>query len=712
MSKARLKMRMCVKRILSVFLTLMLVQVGVPFTRFTVSAINDDLQGLIDSIQGDGAIEIYSTIYITKPLKIRGKNITLSGKGSLVRNSDNGSIIKIESTKESTGKLTMKGVVIDGNRLKAKSEAVSVGKNCEFIMESGEIINNYNNNTNGGGICNYGGDVTINGETVIIKGNTAKGYGGGIFNYEGTVTINKGTLSENSAVNSGGSICNYGGTVTINGGTINENTATNTGGGIYNYEGDLTINEGTISESSAIFGGSIYNEEGDVTINGGTISGNKASESGGGIYCGYDGTITMNGGTINENTATNTGGGIYNDAYGILTINDGKINGNKADGDGGGVYNTSGTVIINEGTINGNRSNHYGGGICCSYDGTITISGGTISGNTATESGGVYVDEGNKLNIKGTPKIIDNGENKNDNVRFASGDDYITIEGEFTGQIGVKQAFNKKVVRPANGYVITKDDLSHFKADSADAYLTLIGNEIIYRKNKTEWGKMVQIDGATYYVNENGRASAEIIGNAEAWLNTKIDGSGSWCGIDNSKGVFKTGSRFYFQVIDDANVGKYYDRIRKKYREKIESGKLKVFLIGVTDPDGNEYTTLDSDLTCYVKIDPNWDKNKLRAIFINGEKTEDVKFNCIGIKKGLSNDGLYAQLVLKHFSPYAIYQEKSQEAEIVQESSNDISVADNFATGDSIEYVYILGLWAASVIALAGIVVAKRKFNK
>ena len=645
MSKIKLKMRIGVKRILSVFLTLMLVQAGVPFMRFTASAVlelkgetSEELQSKIDEAQDGDTIKISGNFNIKKTITI-DKDITLSG-GRLVRKNIKGAIISVVK-----GKVTIENITIDGKGFESnENTAVEVGKGCELTMKSGEIINN------------YAGD-----------------YGGGIYN-KGTLTIKEGTIIGNTATR---------------------------GGGIYNKEGTVKISGGTISGNNADYGSGIYNNNGTVIISKGTISGNKAKQNGGGI-CNKVGTLKIGGGTISGNNANN-GSGVY--STGTVEISGGVINGNAAINYGGGVYNSSGNVTISEGTVSENAAKS-GGGIY-NKGGILAMSGGTMSGNSRD---GVYVRDNGKFSVKGSPKIIDNDKS---NVRLASEDDYITIEGAVTGLIGVDPInYNIVAVKPIEGYNITQDDFNCFKADGDFCYLRLVNNKIILMENIMEWGQLVQKNGVAYYVNENGVASAEIVGNTKTWLNTKIDGSGSWCSIDNSDGLFKTGSRFYFQLIDGSNINKYYGKIGKKYIEKIEDKKFSIFLIGVIDPDGTPYKKLPSDLTCYVKINPNWDKDRLRAIFINGEKTEDIDVSYVETIESPSNEDKFAKLVIKHFSPYAIYQEKSQEAEIVQESSNDISVADNFATGDSIEYVYILGLWAASVIALAGIVVAKRKFNK
>ena len=609
------------------------------------------------------------------------------------------------------GTLTMNGGTISENTSRRGGGIFNCGT---LTVNNGTIIKNITTDDyyayNGGGIYNESGTVTMSGGT--ISENTSES-GGGIYNYQGTVTMSGGTISKNTAIYSaeGGGIFNWEGTVTISDGIISENTAGD-GGGICNYKsGTLTLDGGIIKENTASGGGGIYNYE-TIIMSGGTISENT-SEYGGGIY--NRGTLQTFNGTITGNSASCDGGGIFNYDSGTLTFDGGTIKENTASSNGGGICNC-GTLQMLDGTITGNSASCDGGGIFnC---GTLTIRSGTINNN---ENCGVYVYEGTQFNVKGSAKIIDNGVDKHNNVIFESEDDYITITGEFTGLIKVKQnSFNKAVVKSIKNYNITPSDLSCFEADGENTYLKLIDNEIIYMKNRTDWGQIVQNKGVTYYVDENGKASAEIGSNGMIWLNTKADGSGSWCCIDNSNGLFKICSRFYFQEVGYINI--YSDNIGSEYKDQIVKGKLKIFLIGVTDPDGNEYTTLDSDLTCYIKIDPDWDKNKLRAIFINGEMTEKVDVEYVGIIDGPSTGDKFAKLVIKHFSPYAIYQSISNDAEVTQldtnannintNTTNDSNLKNSLTTGENFNYVYILSLWAASITALSGIVILKRKFSK
>ena len=559
---------------------------------------------------------------------------------------------------------TMSGGAITGNS--SNKESGGVGNAGTFTMTGGVISEN-SAEEHGGGIKNIG---TLNISGGEILKNTASSKGGGVYINGGTFTIKSGIISGNNA-NDGGGV--YGNnlieTFTMDGGTISENTA-GAGGGVY-YYGSFTMNSGTIKNNKAGYAGGVYNHSGKFTMNGGEIKENKSSNSSGGVY-NYNDTFTMNGGVISKNTAATEGGGVYNH-IGMFNMNGGVISENTAK-DGGGVYNK-----------------HVGS------SGSFKMTDGTITGNSASgEGSGVY--NAGPFRVQDTAIIYDN--DKNDNVRIASSDYPITVSGGYYGIIRLNSEFGNVVVKADDGYTMTQSDASCFKADGSDAYLNFSDNKIVYMKNRTEWGQMVHRAKATYYINENGRASTEITGNEKVWLNTKLDGSGTWYCLDNTKGTFKVGSRFYVQVIDD--ISKYYDKIGSEYRDKIEDGKLKIFLIGVIDPDGNEYTNLDTEINFYVKVNPDWDKDKIRAIFINGEKTEKIDIEYLGTIESPFSGDKYVRLTIKHFSPYAIYQAKSQENE---------AVGDNFTTGENVNYGYIVGLSTMAILALAGVIFVKKKFN-
>ena len=152
------------------------------------------------------------------------------------------------------------------------------------------------------------------------------------------------------------------------------------------------------------------------TFTGGYITGGKGNAScGGGIN--NSGTLNMNGGAIIGNSATR-GGGIYN--YGTSNIAGGQI-----------IYNTS--------------KNGWGGGIYLTdvTANMVNLTGGSITNNKATNGGGIHASKNTKVNISGSPIVLDNlSVNNNPNNLNLADNAVISVIGdiESSASIGVKKS--------------------------------------------------------------------------------------------------------------------------------------------------------------------------------------------------------------------------------------------------------------------------------
>jgi hypothetical protein len=201
------------------------------------------------------------------------------------------------------------------------------------VVLSGLTIRN-GSASDGGGIYNYNGKVTISNSTV--SGNVAYGgcnsrppmcfggIGGGIYNSGGTLTINNSTVSGNMAKarvcpicyggSNGGGIYNSGGTLIINNSTVTGNFATAArppypkGGGISSF-GTLTISNSTISGNRASLGGGIF---GSATLQDSIVASNLGSGN-------CDGTMTSKGYNLSsDNTCNFSGPGDRNNTNPML----------------------------------------------------------------------------------------------------------------------------------------------------------------------------------------------------------------------------------------------------------------------------------------------------------------------------------------------------------------------------------------------------------
>jgi hypothetical protein len=133
--------------------------------------------------------------------------------------------------------------------------------------------------------------VSISGMTITNGNGIGSGNsdGGGILNSGGTLTITDSTISGNTG-NRGGGVANNRGTLTITGSTISGNTAPDAGGGVYSstasdfVSSKTTITNSTISGNTAttFVGGGIYNFGGLTDIRFSTITNNTARGDGDG----------------------------------------------------------------------------------------------------------------------------------------------------------------------------------------------------------------------------------------------------------------------------------------------------------------------------------------------------------------------------------------------------------------------------------------------
>ncbi|MCB0201837.1 MAG: hypothetical protein H6649_15190 [Caldilineae bacterium] len=162
-------------------------------------------------------------------------------------------------------------------------------------------IANGNAATYGGGIYNDHGTVTVN--ECTFSSNTAGsggyGEGGGIFVDSGPfptgdLYVNNSSFHDNSAF-SGGGIANYGGEVTVSNSTLSGNRADGAGygagGGVFSDGpgGMVTVSNSTFAGNTAEWGGGAISSGGlgdRLAVRNSTFFANRASHSGGGIVIG------------------------------------------------------------------------------------------------------------------------------------------------------------------------------------------------------------------------------------------------------------------------------------------------------------------------------------------------------------------------------------------------------------------------------------------
>ncbi len=293
--------------------------------------------------------------------------------------------------------------------------------NGTLTINGGEITNN--TAVNGGGIYNNGtilgkGQVTLNDVDVILNNTTSSGNGGGLasFGSRAAVSLTNDTLFRaNNSANEGGGIYMDDGALTVDGSIINLNMANGHGGGIRAATAaTVTITDSTMDSNQAQNGGSggaVY--AGSTDISGSTFQSNSGSLGGALFFSSTDRTNITNSVLINNsadyggairaqaisavnirvenNQASVDGGGLHLVGTPAKEIVNSVIISNTADSAGGGIYINAGDIDISQTAVAYNDAID-GGGIWTDSDGTF-VSNSTISNNAAKNGGGVYIEQ-------------------------------------------------------------------------------------------------------------------------------------------------------------------------------------------------------------------------------------------------------------------------------------------------------------------------------
>jgi hypothetical protein len=227
-----------------------------------------------------------------------------------------------------------------------------------------------------GGCC-VQATVAISGLTIA---NGSSSFGGGIVNFGSDVTLAKSIVTNNAASVSGGGIANFGDGANF--------------GGNPSFTGEFTLIDSKVSGNDATNGGGggIYNAAGDVMLVRSEVSGNDAAVGGGMIGGGFGrfSNFSFTNSTVSGNTARGSGGGIALFGRAGVSMTSSAVSGNTADGDGGGIYgefNTGGSLF--ESTVTGNTAGGAGGGIFGNFS-SFSLSNSTVSENSAVDGGGIY----------------------------------------------------------------------------------------------------------------------------------------------------------------------------------------------------------------------------------------------------------------------------------------------------------------------------------
>ena len=246
--------------------------------------------------------------------------------------------------------------------------------------------------------------------------------------------------------------------------------------------------------------------------------------------------------------------------------------------------------------------------------------------------------------------------------------------------------------------------------------------------DKSDWGEEVKNNDEINYVDDDGTTSSEVVKKDVTWVKEESDGTSAWYGVDNSEGEFELGSRFWVRWLnkekDKEEWEYYYNNLDEKHKNAVDSGRLWIFLAGVTAPNGQEYKEFNKEVKFYIQLGEDWDKEDINSVFISSGEDEIVDVSYADSMSCPEGKKEFARLTLKHFSPYAVYDNLTDEERtaLMESGNRNEANSDNdnvmyrvwglFTTGDTATPLILTGLAVLVIASGATLIFLKKKRKK
>ena len=236
---------------------------------------------------------------------------------------------------------------------------------------------------------------------VTVADNTAQDMGGGLYQFDRSVlSVVDSVVRNNVAGNEGGGLHRnsaFETRTTITGTSFTGNRAVNSGGGLFSRSGgSIAIQNSnfTANEASQQDGGAL-SLVGDATtsIVGSTFEQNTSADQGGAISVGASSDLTIQDARFERNTSVSDGGAIAHNASEQLSIIDTQFNENTSSENGGAIFTSSGATSIDNTTFSRNQAVGKGGGLIAVGSDLTIQNGTTFTGNSAEDGGGLLTYE-------------------------------------------------------------------------------------------------------------------------------------------------------------------------------------------------------------------------------------------------------------------------------------------------------------------------------
>lgn len=160
--------------------------------------------------------------------------------------------------------------------------------------------------------------------------------------------------------------------------------------------------------------------------------------------------------------------------------------------------------------------------------------------------------------------------------------------------------------------------------------------------------------------------------------------------------MFRQGSHFWVRWLsqddDKEEFEKYYSQLDDSHKRSAADGKLWLFLVGVTDPSGKEYTEFVYDVDLYIELGEDWNKDDINVVSISPQNDEVLNVTYVDNFKCPEENRAFVKVRLHRFSPYAIYEKDysvTPHHDDIDDSSVQPSNTSNPDTGDNIFSILI-----------------------
>lgn len=283
----------------------------------------------------------------------------------------------------------IKNSASEGGAVFADFGAKADFKDCEFNCNYAQL--------SGAGVYIKGGKSVLKLINCRAAENFCGGSGGGAFiSGEAMAAIEDCELLKNIADKAGGGLALCGaGEYILKNIRAGQNVARH-GGGVYikggkalNDKAKVTLAGCKISDNNALSGGGVSVNLADAVADGETlISNNTAKSAGGGIYLNRESSLRLEPGAQVKNNfvGSGNGGGIF--AAARLDGEKCVISGNKAVQSGGGVFLSSKSEASFTNAEFADNQSANGGAVCVDSNGAFAAFGGDFYGNCAYAAGG------------------------------------------------------------------------------------------------------------------------------------------------------------------------------------------------------------------------------------------------------------------------------------------------------------------------------------